>query len=112
MPVYEYSCDACGEFSALNAMSRCNEPFPCPSCSEPSRRVVSAPNLSLMKPSNRSAWERNEKSAHQPKIRRNNCGCSGNHTCRPDHRASNKSNSAPIPLKKRGQSKRPWMLGH
>lgn len=112
MPIYEYDCVDCGQFSALNAIARCNEPFPCPSCREPSRRVVSAPNLSLMKSSNRRAWERNEKSAHQPKFRRSNCGCSGSHTCRPDQSTSKTSIGAPTLVKKNGPSKRPWMLGH
>ena len=34
-------------------------------------RVISAPNLAIMTPGNRTAWERNERSAHEP--RRGSC---------------------------------------
>jgi hypothetical protein len=40
----------------------------CPRCRRQARRVICAPNLALMNESLRRAHERNEKSAHEPRV--------------------------------------------
>jgi len=43
MPIYECSCEACGiTFEILAPVSEANRKRPCPECSRPARRVVSA----------------------------------------------------------------------
>ena len=111
MPMYDYHCDGCGDFSALRPMSEYRDPMACPSCGAAAGRVISAPNLAVMSASNRTAWERNERSAHEP--RRGSCS-SG--SCGHAHHHSKSSQadavSAAVPLKKPATQTRPWMLGH
>ena len=109
MPMYDYHCDSCGGFSALRPLSEFREPMACPSCSAIATRVISAPNLAVMSASNRAAWERNERSAHEP--RRGSCS-SG--TCGHSHHHHHNKPAAPgaAPIKKPASQTRPWMLGH
>ncbi|WP_267879250.1 FmdB family zinc ribbon protein [Methylobacillus glycogenes] len=64
--MYEYRCDACGVFAAMGKMSTSSEPTACPDCNELSERILSAPRLAILGTAQRSAHERNEKSAHEP----------------------------------------------
>lgn len=108
MPMYDYHCDTCGDFSALRPLSEFREPMACPRCSAIATRVISAPNLACMSASNRVAWERNERSAHEP--RRGSCSsgtCGHTH-----HHAKHAGASTPAPIKKPANQTRPWMLGH
>lgn len=83
MPVYEYECETCGVFSALRKMSESNAPAFCGECGGESPRIMSAPRLAVLDRTQRVAHERNEKSAHDPKVaRRSSCGCTGSHTWR------------------------------
>ncbi|MFL9710029.1 FmdB family zinc ribbon protein [Methylobacillus sp. Pita1] len=116
MPMYEYRCDECGVFSALGKMSTSSEPTICPDCGELSERILSAPRLAVMGKAQRSAHERNEKSAHEPRsTRRSSCGCSGSHTC-----GSSSTSKQSTQGKEKGsllqmqtkKTARPWMLGH
>lgn len=110
MPLYDYMCERCGGFTAFNAMSRCGEPMACPECGDLGRRILSAPNLACMSADNRRAWERNERSAHEPSLKRKPCSCAGSHTC-----GSSKSQDSPAKPALQQASKlgsRPWMLGH
>jgi putative FmdB family regulatory protein len=97
MPLYEYRCPACGLFSALVPMNLAAEPAACPSCHDLAPRVLSAPRLTTLSHAQRTAFERNEKSAHEP-VRSNQhaCGTSGNCAHKP----------------RRSRPQRPWMLGH
>ena len=104
MPIYEYQCETHGIFSQLKGISSRNEDTACPSCGHATSRVVSKPSLSIMTASNRSAWERNEKSAHEP-IRKKKHVC--NHSC--NHGNSSSSHEKYI---KPSSGARPWMLGH
>lgn len=96
MPIYEYICDDCGPFTEMEKMARASEPMPCPSCEQLSRRGISAPFLANMDPYNRIAHQRNEKSAHEPKM-----GGPPKHNHSHDH-------SKPHAHK----GGRPWMIGH
>ncbi|MEQ8662620.1 MAG: zinc ribbon domain-containing protein [Gammaproteobacteria bacterium] len=67
MPVYEFACPEHGRTSELRAIAARDAPAACPSCGSVAARVVSAPRLQVMSATNRSAWERNERSAHEPR---------------------------------------------
>lgn len=108
MPMYDYHCCGCGAFSALRPLSEYRDPMHCPSCGGEASRVISAPNLAIMTPGNRTAWERNERSAHEP--RRGSCSSgSCGHT---HHHAKPDAAAAAAPIKKPSAQTRPWMLGH
>ena len=116
MPLYEYRCNDCGPFSAIRKMSESSLPAFCENCGGASKRLISAPHFALLGQAQRIAHERNEKSAHEPRsMRRSNCGCTGNHTC--------KTNAKSESVKQTGQegaafqmqtrkTARPWMLEH
>lgn len=113
MPVYEYACPDHGVTSELRAIAARDAPAHCPSCGQAAERVISAPRLQVMSAANRSAWERNERSAHEPRrAARSSCGHVHRHgeSCG----ASARGASAPVtPALKQGTAgSRPWMLGH
>jgi len=122
MPLYDYQCKACGPFSAFRKMSESSLPHLCESCGDMAIRVVSAPHFAILGAAQRQAYERNEKSAHEPKaLRRSSCGCSGSHTCKPgpdkgaDKAKTAKAASGQDAVAFQRQTKktaRPWMLGH
>ncbi len=68
MPLYNYSCADCGPFRAWQSMSNAAEPVACPTCAGLAARMVSAPFVANMDPHNRIAHQRNEKSAHEPRV--------------------------------------------
>lgn len=117
MPIYDYQCEHCGSFTALRKMSESDAAVDCPSCGTSSERMITAPQLAILGKAQRSAYERNEKSAHEPKVgRRSSCGCSGAHTC---SSSGNKSAKSAEKAAKTGgfemqtkKTARPWMLGH
>ena len=42
MPIYEYRCAGCGnDFEMTRSFAQSSEPAPCPSCGEPSQKLVS-----------------------------------------------------------------------
>ena len=47
MPLYEYRCQACGEFEAWRSMSQYNAPMNCPECDRAATKIFSAPNINL-----------------------------------------------------------------
>lgn len=121
MPLYDYECGNCGSFSAFRKMSESSLPVACENCGGESGRVISVPFFAFMAKEKRVAYERNEKSAHEPKaIRRSSCGCSGAHTCHSTTSQSNAAKEKRIQSSQQGngfqmQTKltaRPWMLGH
>lgn len=104
MPLYEYECERCGRFTELRPMSMAAEPCDCPSCARAAPRIISAPRLACMSSENRRAWERNERSAHAPRVsKRSGCGCSGAHVCGTDQKPTTVASKPHA---------RPWMLGH
>ena len=48
MPVYDYSCQDCGDFVLFRLMEERNLPAACPCCQQPAQRFISAPNLALI----------------------------------------------------------------
>jgi putative FmdB family regulatory protein len=101
MPLYDYRCTDCGEFRAWGAMRDAAAPVACPDCRQPAPRAVVAPNLALMQSNTRIAHQRNEKSAHEPKVvsrSGHEHGHAGDHGHRHQHG--------------HGVGGRPWMIGH
>jgi putative FmdB family regulatory protein len=43
MPLYTYTCNEHGEFSAWGRLSESDAPQPCPSCTEPAPRALARP---------------------------------------------------------------------
>ncbi len=93
MPLYDYECEGCGPFTELRSMSRSSDPMPCPNCEKAARRTLTAPFIADMDPKNRIAHQRNEKSAHEPKV---------------------VSGKPPAGGNSRGHqhARRPWAIGH
>ena len=119
MPLYEYECEACGVFTALRKISESAEPVPCESCGCESPRIISVPRLATMGKAQRQAHERNERSAHEPRMsRKSSCGCSGSHTCGAGGMASkpaqkvNPETGKPALQMQTKRTARPWMVGH
>ncbi len=46
MPTYEYECPDCGPFSEVRPMAEFDRAQPCPDCSVPAPRLLTAPALS------------------------------------------------------------------
>ncbi|MEZ4278959.1 MAG: zinc ribbon domain-containing protein [Myxococcota bacterium] len=67
MPVYEYLCERCGDFSELRPLSEYDRPRPCPGCARPApRAVLSPPAISGCSSALRAARRRSEASAERP----------------------------------------------
>lgn len=46
MPIYDYECEGCGPFTAMQTMARYRDPRPCPECGAASLQIlVSAPGI-------------------------------------------------------------------
>jgi len=114
MPIYEYRCDCCGEFSAYRPIANRNEACICPDCGAASERViVAAPMLATMAGSTRSAHATNERAAHAPKTSAEykathkhgpGCGCCGGGKSKSTVTGADGSKTFP--------TKRPWMISH
>lgn len=116
MPLYDYECPDCGEFTLARSLADRNLEANCPDCNQLAARVLSAPNLSLMPGTRREAHARNERSRHEPRLMTRHrcgagCGCGS-------PSKTTKTNKRKVNLGKAGvfetttKPKRPWMLGH
>jgi putative FmdB family regulatory protein len=45
MPTYNYECGDCGPFSEVRPMAEFDRPQPCPDCTQPAPRLLTAPAL-------------------------------------------------------------------
>ncbi len=110
MPVYEFQCAAHGTTNVLRSIAERDLPVACPACGANAVRLTSAPRLTLMSQTNREAWARNERSAHEPRrAKRNSCG----HVHHAGDSCGGDVAKTPVePLKRAAPSARPWMLGH
>lgn len=110
MPLYDYECKDCGPFRDWRSMSEWEIDVPCPDCSLPAPRRAAAPMLGVLSANNRIAHERNERSAHEPKVVRRQDLPGG-------HRHSHQQNVGPLIKQQFGNvvqshRDRPWMVGH
>ena len=81
MPIYDYSCDACGPFTAFRPMADYDKPATCAGCGVLAPRVLlTAPSLATMEAGARHGMAVNERSRHEPRRSRahpSGCGCCG-----------------------------------
>lgn len=113
MPLYEYHCADCGNFTVLRKISESNMPAFCETCGGTSKRVISAPHLAILGQAQRIAHQRNEKSAHEPgSLRRSSCGCTGGHTCKTNSKSEAVNTQGSAFQMQTKKTARPWMLGH
>ncbi len=68
MPIYSFTCRACGNFTEMRSMARADVAARCPLCRRAAKRVFTVPYVARMNPALRRAHERNEKSAHEPRV--------------------------------------------
>ncbi|MCS0493787.1 zinc ribbon domain-containing protein [Ancylobacter sp. MQZ15Z-1] len=121
MPVYEYLCDECGDFTTLRPMSEYQAPQPCPDCGAMAPRVMlTAPHFSSVSRASLVAHATNEQARHEPmsvdgykakqERARHGSGCS---CCSGMKSRSKKSKTATSPNgAKSFPSARPWMISH
>jgi putative FmdB family regulatory protein len=68
MPLYEYQCDLCGPFKELRPLREWNKDTACPNCGSACKRTIATPQLQRIGRNVRVAHERNERSAHEPRV--------------------------------------------
>lgn len=132
MPVYNYSCEECGEFELYRSIEERNHAACCPDCSAPAERFIVAPNLALMNRNVRFAHATNERSRHEPRFSTGGSAAAeaelAKSSKRRGHTCSSSCNHGPAGsksvrnkryvqtklgnLQAQKQSARPWMLGH
>ena len=107
MPLYEYICEDCEVyFTELKPIASYDEPAYCPACAKQADKVISAPHLNTMRAERRFAFETNERSANEPKVR-HTCGANCHH-----HEHKKPKQEPAAPAFKQQVNRRPWMLGH
>ena len=108
MPVYEYNCEECGPFTRLRGLDQSSHPANCPECGASSPKIFPVIHLRSMRPENRTAWERNERSAHSPHI----CGAGCSHERAKPKGVGTRPGEKPAMQASTKRNSRPWMLGH
>ena len=111
MPRYDYACEHCGPFKAWRPMSEYAAPSECPSCGSEAPREVGAPFVADMNPNSRIAHERNERSAHEPRVMSRG-QMEGLGSRRSGGAPERHSHHAHGDHGHHHHSGRPWMIGH
>ncbi|SMF89190.1 putative regulatory protein, FmdB family [Azospirillum oryzae] len=116
MPMYDYECPTCGDFTEMRPMAESSLPQPCPWCEMPAPRVIRmAPAFSTLSAATRTAHSTNERSADRPKLLSEvgpahkhgpGCGCcgGGGKKGRSVLRTADGAKGFP--------TARPWMISH
>jgi len=110
MPLYDYRCQDCGEFSVLRPLSQWRDPAPCPDCGGACERFVSgAPAVSALSSAMHRARAVNERAGHEPRSTRSGHGmgcacCSG---AKANGRTRQTADGG-----KTFAGARPWMISH
>jgi putative FmdB family regulatory protein len=68
MPIYAFTCAACGEFEAARPVDQASAGALCPVCGAGARRLFTPPGISLLARPTRRALDAEEKSAHEPDV--------------------------------------------
>jgi len=68
MPLYAFTCDACGTFEAWRPVGEAAAAPACPTCRGPARRRFTPPGVARMPAALRAARDREERSAHEPEV--------------------------------------------
>jgi putative FmdB family regulatory protein len=106
MPSYEHHCETHGNFTDLRSFDRSSEPADCPVCGAICERAVSAPRLAILDKNTRVARERNERSAHEPRVHVCHSGC--NHA----HQNPTRKGQGKNPGLTAYTGPRPWVVEH
>ena len=102
MPIYEYVCRGCGDFSAMRRVLERDLPIACPSCDAPAARaILSAPATRRVAAEVNAARAINERAANEPKR------YSGS-----DPAQSLSSSGTRSSCRASLAGTRPWMIGH
>lgn len=115
MPVYEYLCEDCGDFTAMRPMSEYQAPQPCPDCGMSSPRVMlTAPHFTSMSRERFTAHATNERASNAPLSvgefkAKHGSGCS---CCSSGMKSRTKKKSAAASAAKSFPKARPWMISH
>ncbi|MCG5053313.1 MAG: zinc ribbon domain-containing protein [Myxococcales bacterium] len=97
MPLYEYECDGCGEFTAMKMMAESAEPAACPECGKDAERILSASFV--------AGGPRRRPPSAEPRLVRK--------VHDPERAAAKPKRSAPTPKPKVPHHHgRPWVVGH
>ena len=113
MPLYEYDCPRHGVFEAMRGLSEYGEPAPCPECTTFAPRVLSLPRLSTMARSDVIARDRNERSAHEPRVaRKSSEEQARHHRCRGSCNHGKTAPGSSKPQLKAYKGARPWVIEH
>ena len=91
MPIYAFTCEACGGFDVTRRSAEAAAPAACPRCGADAQRVFTPPGLALLAKPVRGLLDREEKSAHEPDVVAGKTG---------------------RPLPHRHQPSPPWVLSH
>jgi putative FmdB family regulatory protein len=103
MPLYNYVCRNCREFTQWRPMSEARQPASCPNCGRAAPRAVSAPRLAIMDSGKRNAHAIEERSAHEPGVVRRE------HV--PHLRERDRGTQGPGRLQ-HAHGRYPWTVGH
>jgi len=68
MPVYVFRCRECGSFELSRPMADVGTAAYCPSCLGEARRVFTPPSLTRLSTPMRRVLEKDEASAHEPRV--------------------------------------------
>ena len=68
MPVYVFSCHDCGSFELSRPMAEVGAVAYCPTCLGEARRVFTPPGLTRLSTPMRRVLEKEEASAHEPRV--------------------------------------------
>jgi putative FmdB family regulatory protein len=101
MPLYEYQCPRHGVFEQLGSIAEREAAQPCPGCRRAAPRVLSAPCSPALDRSTRIAHERNERSAHEPRMVTQRAPA-----------ARRDAPATPPKMQRAHGGGRPWMIGH
>lgn len=112
MPVYDFTCQDCGDFRDLRTIAGRDDPAFCPHCEAPARRLILAPNLGLMNPLQRKAATINERSRHEPRVSGSAHSCGSGCGCGTPVRSKPLKETKLGKVQTQKPSARPWMLGH
>lgn len=108
MPIYEYECENCGEFTALRAIAERDRPQSCPRCDAASARCIRTPPAFAGVPvALRHAHAVNERAAHEPR----RISTSEASTAARGRSRAGAGSGGERPLCSSAHG-RPWMIGH
>jgi putative FmdB family regulatory protein len=68
VPIYAFTCRACGSFDLVRPVTEAAAPASCPCCGAGARRVFSPPGVARLAKPVRGLLDLEEKSAHAPEV--------------------------------------------